>query len=260
MKARDSGNTFIIHTNTKTDQEILKMEGTNTRPREEIRVMILGDHSLCFEHVIRAYYNLKTGRDTKFILEECETKGINTMVDKHPVNLNLRVATTRTGMSRSSMDKVRMNDYKRRMDDIDVILLCFYQNNSKTLYNVRTKYLEEIKQHFPKTPYFLCGVTIEETVDGCTTALKETINIQDRWLKRDLEVTPKLTKQTARKIKARGSVQCSVLRTLETEGDNEISFDYDLEKCKTVRTAIDKVVKYALKRQHAPCILPFKAL
>lgn len=234
------------------------MEST-MRPRQEIRVMILGDHSLCFEHVIRPYYNLKTGQDTKFILEECETRGINMTLDKNPVNLSLRVATTRTGMSRSPMDKIRINEYKKKMDDIDVILLCFYQNNSKTLYNVRTKYLDELKQHFPKIPFFLCGVTIEESIDGCTNPLKETINIQDRWLKRDLEVSQKEAKRIARKIKARGSVECSVLRTMETEGPNEISFDYDLDKCKTVKTAIDKVVKFALKRKNAPCIFPFKA-
>lgn len=229
------------------------------RGRQEIRVMILGDHSLCFEHVIRPYYNLKTGQDTKFILEECETRGINMMLDKNPVNLSLRVATTRTGMSRLPMDKIRLNDYKKRMDDIDVILLCFFQNNSKTLYNVRTKYLDEIKQHFPKTPFFLCGVTIEESIDGCTNPLKETINIQDRWLKRDLEVSKKEAKRISRKIKARASIECSVLRTLDTEGPNEISFDYDLEKCKTVKAAIDKVAKFALKRKNAPCIFPFKA-
>jgi len=234
------------------------------RGQQEIKIMILGDHSLCFEHVLRPYYNLKTGQDTKFVLEECESRGINMTVDKKPVNLSIRVATTRTGMSRVPMDKIRINDYKRRMDDIDVIMLCFYQNNSKTLYNVRTKYLEEIKQYFPKTPYFLCGVNIEESIDGCVNPLKETINIQDRWLKRDLEVSQKEAKRTARKIKARSSLQCSVLRTLEdTEEENhndERFFDYDLDKCKSVKTTVDKVVKFAMKRKNAPCILPFRPM
>jgi len=234
------------------------------RSQQEIRIMILGDHSLCFEHVLRPYFNLKTGQDTKFILEECETKGINMNLDKKPVNLNVRVATTRTGMSRVPMDKIRINDYKRRMEDIDVIMLCYFQNNSKTLYNVRTKYLEEIKQYFPKTPYFLVGVNIEESIDGCVNPLKETINIQDRGMKRDLQVTSKEAKRTSRKIKARGSVQCSVLRTSEegTEENHneqeEAVFDYDVDKCKTVKTAIDKVAKFALKRKNAPCIFPFK--
>lgn len=232
------------------------------RGQQEIRIMVLGDHSLCFEHIIRPYYNLKTGQDTKFILEECETRGINLKVDKKAVNLSIRVATTRTGMSRVSMDKIRINDYKRRMDDIDVILLCFYQNNSKTLYNVRTKYLEEIKQYFPKTPYFLCGVNIEESLDGCVNPLKETINIQDRWLKRDLQVSQKDAKRTARKIKARGAIECSVLRTVENDDtrQDELPFDYDLDKCKTVKTAFDKVVKFAMKRNNASCLLPFRPM
>ena len=233
--------------------------------QQEVRIMILGDHSLCFEHVLRPYYNLKTGQDTKFIMDECETRGINMTLDKKPVNLNIRVATTRTGMSRVPMDKIRINDYQRRMDDIDVIILCYYQNNSKTLYNVRTKYLEEIKEYFPKTPYFLCGVNIEESVDGCVNPLKETINIQDRWLKRDLQVSAKEAKRAGRKIKARGSVQCSVLRTSEDTGEEEnhneeCVFDYDMDKCKTVKTAFDKVVKFTLKRRNAPCIFPFKQM
>jgi len=233
------------------------------RGQQEIRVMVLGDHSLCFEHVLRPYYNLKTGQDSKFILEECESQGMNITVDKKPVNLTIRIATTRTGMSRVPMDKIRINDYKRRMDDIDVILLCYYKNNLKTMYNVRTKYLEEIKQYFPKIPYFLCGVNIEESVDGCVNPLKETINIQDRWLKRDLQVSPKEAKKTSRKIKARGSISCSVLRTIdetteENHNEEECIFDYDLDKCKTVKTALDKVVKFALKRKNVSCVFPFK--
>ena len=168
-------------------------------------------------------------------------------------------------MSRVPMDKIRINDYQRRMDDIDVIMLCYYQNNSKTLYNVRTKYLEEIKEYFPKTPYFLCGVNIEESVDGCVNPIKETINIQDRWLKRDLKVSAKEAKRTGRKIKARGAIHCSVLRTNEDteEEENhneECVFDYDLDKCKTVKAALDKVVKFTLKRRNAPCIFPFKQM
>ena len=174
------------------------------------------------------------------------------------MDVNIRVATTRTGSSRLSMDKIRENDYARRMKDIDVILLCFYKNNSKTLQNVRSKYLTEIKQWFPKIPYFLVGVTIEEMDGNMKQSLRETISVQDRFLKRELDVETRDGKRLAKKIKARGYLECSILKKLESIGPDSIQFDYDLTQCKTVRDVIDKTVNFGLKRQNRSCIVPFR--
>lgn len=235
-------------------EHFVNMEGR----REEVTIMILGDHSLCFEHLVRAYYNIKTGQDTKFILQECETRGVTTVVSKVKVDVNIRVATTRTASTRSPMDKIRINDYERRMSDVDVIILCFYQNNSKTLYNVRTKYLDEIKKYFPKTPYFLLGLNIDEMSGTEKKPLRETISIQDKFLKRDLTVPVRDSKRLAKKIKAQRFLQCSILHKLESVGPNSVMFDYDLEKCKNVKEVIDQTVGFAVKRKHRTCIIPFK--
>ena len=226
--------------------------------RQEISIMILGDHSLCFEHVIRAYYNIKTGRDTKFIMQECEDRGIETTINKRAVDLNIRVASTRTSSSRAPMDKVRVNEYDKRMKDVDIILLCFYKTNSRTLKNVQGKYLNEIKQYFPKTPYFLVGISIEEENGNNVEIMRETISIQDRFLKKELDVTKKEAKEVSKTIKSKGYLECSILKTIDYIGPNSIEFDYDLAKCKSVRDVIDKAAVFVMKRQNAPCILPFK--
>ena len=60
--------------------------------KKEICVLILGDFSPCLEHILRAYYILKTGRDSKFFVEECENIGIETTIrKKEKIRVHLQV-------------------------------------------------------------------------------------------------------------------------------------------------------------------------
>lgn len=225
--------------------------------KKVIRLMLLGDQSMCVEHFIRPYFNIKTGQDSRFVLDICESNGIDIEVNKTKVNLNLRVATTRVGTSRHPTDKIRANDYERRMSKIDGIILYFYQNNSKTSFNVENKYLDEIKSEFPKIPYFLLSLRIDEDIDGVIKPIRETISVQDRWLKRELDVTTEDCGQIQKKIKAKDFYEVKVLKDMEYEGKNGLCYDYNLDECYNIEKPFNEIVQYILKKQQPSFIRRF---
>ena len=145
---------------------------------EEVNLMILGDESSCLEHLLRPYYNLKTGLDTKTVIQEFQAKGIDLELKKTKFNLNIRIPTTRFG--RKNTHEIREDEYEKKMRNIDAIILYFYQNNSKTLHNVQNKYLQETRTWFPKVPIFLLSLRIDENVNNMKQPLRETISVSDR--------------------------------------------------------------------------------
>ena len=223
--------------------------------QKDISILLIGDQSPCLEHVIRSFYNMSTGQDSTHLLKECSTAGINCVVDRSAVNIRVMLATTRTAGSTLGTDEVRSHEYESWMNDIDVILLCFYQNNSKTLHNLQTKYLDEIKQWLPKKPYFLLGTAIEESVGGVTRPLRDTISTQDKWLKRDLSVSSEDSKQVAKQIRARRFLECYVFRKVETRASVSDEFHYDFERCRNIKESFDTAVRLVLKKRNSRCVL-----
>lgn len=220
--------------------------------------MILGDFSPCLEHLLHAYYIVKTGKDSGSYLQECETNGLQSTFGKFNVRTHLQIATTRRKVSQLTADEVRTDEYKTRFADVDLILLCFYQNNNKTLVNIRSKYIKELQSWYPKVPLYLLGLTINEIKDGYEQPMRETINVEDRWLKRDLEVSSKESKRLAKEIKAKGLLQCA-FRAREELSDEKMFVDEEtIENYRSVEKALDKAIKFAMKKTHRTCMVLFR--
>ena len=214
---------------------------------EEVNLIILGDESSCLEHLLRPYYNLKTGLDTKTVIQEFQTKGIDLELKKTKFNLNIRIPTTRLG--RKNTHEVREDEYEKMMRNIDAIILYFYQNNSKTLHNVQNKYLQEAKTWFPKVPIFLLSLRIDEKVNNVKQPLRETISVSDRFLKRDLDVSYEDGKAACKKIKAKEFFEVKILKQAHDEDKEELQFDYDLVNCSNISETFEKVSIFVLKNK-----------
>ena len=214
---------------------------------EEVNLMVLGDESSCLEHLLRPYYNLKTGLDTKTVIQEFQTKGIDLELKKTKFNLNIRIPTTRFG--RKNTHEIREDEYEKKMRNIDAIILYFYQNNSKTLHNVQNKYLQETRTWFPKVPIFLLSLRIDENVNNMKQPLRETISVSDRFLKRDLDVSYEDGKAVCKKIKAKEFFEIKILKQTHDEDKEELQFDYDLVNCSNISETFEKVSTYVLKNK-----------
>ena len=224
---------------------------------EDVYVMLLGDFSPCLEHLVRAYYMAKTKQNSETFLEESEKVGIVTNIGKKTVRVHLQIATTKHKLSQAKTDGCRADEYKSRLLDTDLIVLCFYQNNRKTLTNIYHKYKTELQEWYPKTPSYLMGVLINEIKDGMVKPLRETISLEDRWLNRDLDVLDKDGKNIARIIKAQSYLKCKTITRDESfESESDLG-EEEVENCKEVERAIDKCVKFIIRRKNRKCIRPF---
>ena len=248
--------------------------------------MLLGDFSPCLQHVVHAYHIAKTEHHSKYYVEECEKIGVTTCVGKKKIQVHLQIATTsnarlgphnktkthtadtrhdhyfshdNTTTTHANTTECRTREYATRLADVDLILVCFYENNSKTLRNIEGKYVDEIRKWFPKTPYHLLGLRINQLQsDGAVGPLRETISVQDRWLKRELDVTKKQCEKVAQRMKAGGSYAGCTLVVVEDEeevGGGAVSDDV-MKKCRQVERVVDKCVKLVVRGRKKSCVRP----
>eukprot|EP00619_Florenciella_sp_RCC1007_P015168 CAMPEP_0205908866 /NCGR_PEP_ID=MMETSP1325-20131115/3493_1 /ASSEMBLY_ACC=CAM_ASM_000708 /TAXON_ID=236786 /ORGANISM="Florenciella sp., Strain RCC1007" /LENGTH=206 /DNA_ID=CAMNT_0053275109 /DNA_START=54 /DNA_END=673 /DNA_ORIENTATION=+ len=77
-----------------------------------------------------------------------DTYSVNTCIDNKLVSLSLWDTA-----GQEDYDKLRPLSYPLT----DCFILCFSTLNPKSLDNVKTKWLPELRRHAPKTPVILCG-------------------------------------------------------------------------------------------------------
>ena len=218
---------------------------------QRMNILLVSDQSFCLGYLIQSYFNLRAGH-SKSLLEEFQKTGVPLQMTKGTVRLQLYVAPTKSQSTRLPMDEERTREYKSISGEIDIVFFCFYLNNSRTLNNIRGKYLDEIKQWFPKAKRYLIGLKIEEVIDNRRQYLRETISIQDRFLKKEMDVTKKDIKSLKKCIKAKTYYSCNILR----KNDENLNFsEYVTENEKELVVLFETPVKLFYRKTSKKCVL-----
>mmetsp|Transcript_17107 Transcript_17107/g.31016 ORF Transcript_17107/g.31016 Transcript_17107/m.31016 type:complete len:179 (-) Transcript_17107:180-716(-) len=121
---------------------------------DTMKVVVVGDGAVGKTCLLVSYTANQMPSD--YMPTIFDTYSVNTCIDNKLVSLSLWDTA-----GQEDYDKLRPLSYPLT----DCFILCFSTLNPKSLDNVKTKWLPELRRHAPKTPVILCGTKTDARKD-----------------------------------------------------------------------------------------------
>ena len=113
---------------------------------ERVKLVVVGDGAVSKTHMLISYTTDDFPEDVPKVFDNCQ---VNVMIDGRPISLDL----WDTASDLNNLDDSRRTAYFHA----DVFVVCYSILSPTSLKNVGNKWLPEIRQHCPNTPFLLVG-------------------------------------------------------------------------------------------------------
>ena len=159
---------------------------------QNIKCVVVGDGTVGKTCLLMSYTT--NAFPTEYIPTVFDNYAANVMVDNRPINLGLWDTA-----GQEDYDRLRPLSYPQT----DVFLVCFAINNPTSFRNVKSKWIEEVRQHAPKTPFILVGTKMDTRNNRDA--------LQALEANREVPVTKAQGQQLCEELKGYKYMECSAM-------------------------------------------------